>query len=208
MSKKLFIIVCGIALMAFGTSLCNYTGFGIDPFNALCIGSSIQFNISLGMFTLLAQIIIAVFVFCMNRRYIGIGSLIPMIVFGYLLEFLTIIVKTILPDTIPSILSIFLFGFGMMVIAFGMSLYMSSELGMVPYDGIAFVISEKTDKNPFLLRVILDIIVAIIAFIMGGPIQIGTIFIAFGIGPILNFMNRLTRRIKTDENSCYNRKSS
>ena len=84
----------------------------------------------------------------------------------------------------------------MLFITLGMSIYMSTELGMVPYDCVSFVISKKTGKNPFMLRVGLDISVAVIALLLHGPISVGTILIAFGIGPLLNKMNKFFKITK------------
>lgn len=195
MIKKLLIILCGIVVMAIGTGLCNYTHFGIDPFNAFCIGASNQLNLSLGIFTLFAQVIIAVLILCNNKKYLGIGSIIPMLTFGYILQLINIIISFLLPATMPLIINILLFMIGILFITFGMSLYMNCDLGMVPYDSISFTIGDSIKKSPFMLRMILDITVAILAYLIGGPIQIGTIFIAFGIGPILDFMKSITRRL-------------
>ena len=56
--------------MAIGTALCNYTQFGIDPFNAFCVGASKRIELSLGLFTLVSQTIISVFVFCISKKYL------------------------------------------------------------------------------------------------------------------------------------------
>ena len=181
--------------MAIGTALCNYTQFGIDPFNAFCVGASERIELSLGLFTLVSQTIISLFVFCISKKYLGIGTIIPMLFFGYLLQLMTYPVNYFIPHLMSDTLKIGIFIVGILFIAFGMSLYMNCDLGMVPYDGISFAISDKIKKNPFFLRVILDIVFSFIAYMVGGPIQIGTVFIAFGIGPILNLMNLFTKKL-------------
>lgn len=194
MIKKLLIIFIGITCMAIGTGLCNYTQFGIDPFNALCIGVSSYLNISLGMFTFIIQFIIAIFIFIGNKKYIGVGSVIPMVLFGYLLQFVTLLIGHTLPVSMPFFINIIMFIIGIFIIALGMSFYMNCDLGMVPYDGISFTIGDHIHKNPFILRICLDVSVAIAAYFIGGPIQLGSVFIALGIGPILKQMNSMTRR--------------
>ena len=195
MIRKIIIIICGIIFMAFGTWLCNYTNFGIDPFNALCVGSSNMLNISLGTFTLVAQFIIAVLILFIQKRFLGIGSLVPMISFGYILQVINEVMESVLPTSMSIIASFVLFGVGMVCIALGMSLYMNCDLGMVPYDAVSFSISEKINKNPFLLRVIIDVSIASLAFLVGGPIQVGTILLAFGIGPILKVFKPITNKV-------------
>ena len=194
--KKIIVLICGIIVLAFGTSICNYTGLGIDPFNAFCRGSSDLIGLSLGNVTLIAQLSIAIIVFCLDRKLIGIGTILPMIGFGYILQFFNWLLLQFIVFLLPIPVKFVLFFIGMLFITLGMSIYMSTELGMVPYDCVSFVISKKTGKNPFMLRVGLDISVAVIALLLHGPISVGTILIAFGIGPLLNKMNKFFKITK------------
>lgn len=187
--KKIIILLLGIILLAFGTSICNYTGLGIDPFNAFCIGGGRLTNIALGTFVLIAQFIIAAIVFFLDKKYIGIGTVIPMVTFGYALQFFNWLIGEFVSFEFLLFVKIIIFLFGMLIIALGMSIYMSCDLGMVPYDGLAFVISEKIGKNAFALRVVLDVSVAVLALFVKGPINIGTVILAFGVGPLLNIVN-------------------
>ena len=118
-----------------------------------------------------------------------------MISFGYILQVINEVMESVLPTSMSIIASFVLFGVGMVCIALGMSLYMNCDLGMVPYDAVSFSISEKINKNPFLLRVIIDVSIASLAFLVGGPIQVGTILLAFGIGPILKVFKPITNKV-------------
>ena len=194
--KKIIILLLGIILLALGTSICNYTSLGIDPFNAFCTGGATFVKIGLGTFILIAQLIIAIIVFFLDKKYIGIGSIIPMITFGYILQFFNWFLHKFVIIEFVFFIRIIIFLLGMIIIALGMSIYMNCDLGMVPYDSLAFAFSEKTGKNAFLLRVILDVSVAGFALFVNGPINIGTILLAFGVGPLLNIVNKGIFRIK------------
>lgn len=189
--KKIIVLICGIIILAFGTSICNNTGLGIDPFNAFCRGGSDIVGLSLGNFTLIAQLSIAIIVFCLDRKLIGIGTIIPMIGFGYVLQFFNWLLAQLTVFPLQMAINFIAFLIGMLLITLGMSIYMSTQLGMVPYDCISFVVGKKIGKNPFMLRVGLDVSVAVIALLMHGPISVGTILIAFGVGPLLDGMNQL-----------------
>lgn len=176
--------------MACGTALCNIAGLGIDPFNALCMGISQYISIPLGTLVLVFQCILAGFVYYFDRKKLGLGSLIPMLFFGYLLQFFSWWVPQFF--SVPSFLGIkiLLFLIGMLTIAIGMSVYMSCNLGMVPYDCFAFILRDSFQKPSFVFRMTLDITVGALAFILGGPINIGTIILAFSLGPLIDIFRK------------------
>lgn len=195
MWMRITILFVGILMMAVGTAICNYTGLGIDPFNAFCNGSSALFGISLGTFTLLAQLTLAAGILFLKRSYLGIGSVIPMVFFGYFLQFFNWLLPKMLPEFNGIFLNILVFLPGMLIIAIGMSIYMNCDLGMVPYDCVSFLLSERTKKNAFVLRVVIDTAFAVMALMVRGPISIGTILLALGIGPLLSLAKKGVKRL-------------
>lgn len=188
--KKIIVLIIGISMMALGTAICNTTGLGIDPFNALCVAFSELFMIQLGTMVLILQALLAIFVFIFDRKKLGLGTLVPMILFGYFLQFFNWSIPQLIELSTNLFFNIFLFLVGMMIIAIGMSTYMECGIGMVPYDCLSFVIGERINKNPFTFRVAIDITVAIIALMLGGPINIGTVLLAFFTGPLINYFRR------------------
>ncbi|MCT6888601.1 MAG: hypothetical protein M3Z87_02920 [Lactobacillus sp.] len=168
--------------MAVGTALCRVTGLGIDPFNALCIGVANLLHKSSAFTTFVFQIIIFIVVTLRNRKLVGVGTIIPIVEFGYLLEKISLCFQQI--AKISWQLKIIIFLIGLIVTALGMAIYMTCDLGMVPYDAISFLISNK---RPFAARVINDALVAVIAYLIGGPISIGTILFAFATGPLISW---------------------
>lgn len=190
MKKKILTLFLGILILALGTSICNFTGLGIDPFNAFCTGISVYTGISVGTCVLLGQCLLAGTAFYLNRAYLGIGSVIPMIFFGYFLEFFNWLLPKIMTVGVGLLGNLFLFLAGMILITAGMTVYMNCNLGMVPYDSVSFIISERTGGNCFVLRVLLDTCFAASALLVKGPISVGTILLAFGTGPLLKVMRQ------------------
>lgn len=188
--KRVLFLVIGIMIMGFSTALCNFTGLGIDPINAFAVAVSKLLNMQLGLFLLILQFVIAIGVFIFKRENIGVGTIFPMITFGYFLQFFNWLLPTFLPKTENILINLLLFIIGMLILAFGMSMYMSCDFGMVPYDSIAYTLSDLTGKKVAAFRVSVDVLVAIIAFILKGPIGIGTVLLAFSIGPLIDLYRK------------------
>ena len=77
------------------------------------------------------------------------------------------------------------------VTAFGCSLYQTADLGVAPYDSLALALQDHLHKPYFGCRVFTDALCAVITFLLGGLVGIGTLVCAFGLGPFIQFFNGL-----------------
>lgn len=175
----------GIMTMALGTALCQNTNLGIDPFNALCVGLAGAIHLSTATTISTIQAVIVVVILLINRRLIGLGTIIPIIEFGFLLEKFGGLFTFVNEWTF--FMRITFFVIGVIIVAFGMSIYLTCNLGMVPYDAIAFIVNPK---HPFATRIGIDGTAALIGFLIGGPISLGTIIFVFFTGPIVGWFQR------------------
>lgn len=80
---------------------------------------------------------------------------------------------------------------GMVTIAFGMA----------PYDCASFLLSEYLNKDAFMLRVLLNTMAAAMAILLKGPINVGTILLAFFTGPLVGvFCKKVNQKLKNTVN--------
>lgn len=191
--KKLIMLITGALMISVGTVLCKKTSLGIDPFNAFCVGLSERLYLGLGATTLLVNSVLFLAVLMMSRSLIGIGTIFTMVSLGYLISFFNAIIPSANFEVF-SIQNILLFIVGMLVFCFGIALYIESQLGMVPYDCLPFLFVNLFGGKTFAYRVGLDSFTSFLAFILGGPINIGTIVLAAGLGPLIDFFRRFVTR--------------
>ena len=67
---------------------------------------------------------------------------------------------------------------------------------MVPYDCFSFIVSKRFGGKTFVYRIMLDSLTSLIAFIFGGPISVGTIILAGGLGPLIDFFRELIQKYR------------
>ena len=87
---------------------------------------------------------------------------------------------------------------GMVTMVFFCSFYMSSEMGMAPYDALGYIVEKMTGRIPFKwARVAIDSFCVVIAYFivrLEGTqwelIGIGTVIMALCIGPLLSFFRK------------------
>lgn len=79
---------------------------------------------------------------------------------------------------------------GVIITSFGVSLYQYPNVGVAPYDSISLIWCGKKPHVPyFWYRIGTDTFCALICWLSGGIIGLGTLLAAFGLGPIVQFFN-------------------
>lgn len=179
----------GVIIISLGTTICLKTSLGIDPFNAFCVSISQIISLDLGPTTLMINGILIIFIFIFGRSFIGFGTIFTMVSIGYFISFFDWVLPNVSYPTL-SFPNIFIFVIGMTVMCFGVALYFESQLGMAPYDCFAFVATKYFGGKTFIYRIGIDCTASLLALVLGGPISVGTIILAGGLGPLIDFFRR------------------
>lgn len=176
-----------ILLMGFAISVFSYAGMGVDPFTALNMSISAKIGLSFGFFQMCMNGVILVLVAIVSKKLINLGTIFNMIGVGYVCEFFTGIYNQILPTNPNAVVKTVAMLLGVFLLSLSASLYFNCDLGVSPYDALGFVLEEKTKMKYKWCRVATDLVCTLIAFVLGGPIGIGTVVTAFFMGPVISF---------------------
>lgn len=189
LAKRVGFSTLGIIIISLGISVCRIGGVGVDPYTAMNIGVSEMLGISLGIYQLVVNLLILIPIFIFGRKQIGIGTIINLVAVGFLVDFFTWAITSVLPLGGGIIQAGICLVIGVLLFTFGVSTYMNTDTGVAPYDAVAIVISNRTSAPYTPVRMAQDIIVAVIAFFVGGPIGVFTVIAAFFAGPLITFWN-------------------
>ena len=74
---------------------------------------------------------------------------------------------------------------GIFLLACGSALYLTANLGPGPRDGLMTGIQKRTNYPIGWVRTGLEITVLIVGWRLGGVVGIGTLMMAFGVGPLV-----------------------
>lgn len=90
---------------------------------------------------------------------------------------------------------------GLVIAGLGISLYQTPNVGAAPYDSLSLIMEKRIPKvSYFWCRIFTDAFSALVCFLAGGIIGIGTLVTAFGFGPVVEFFNvHLTRKLLKGE---------
>ena len=191
--KRSLFFAAAISCMACSTSLLRLSLFGNDPYSCMNLGYSLLTGLSFGSCVSIFNILLFIPMLTCGRRYLRIGTFIYLVLLGPVsdLSYSLFVPFLAVPadNLIPRIL--LLLG-GMAVSCFGVSLYMCLDFGMGPYDAASCIINDMTHgRLPFrYARILLDSTSVIIGFLLGSLVGIGTVVMALGMGPLINFFNQ------------------
>lgn len=190
--RRIIFMFLAVVVMGFGVALFVKGAMGADPFSTINLGISSRIGLSFGMWQAIFNCALLVVVLVLDRSMLGLGTLANMFLVGFMADVFGKLLGTVLPETdqmgIAVRLLLTLGGVAAQII--GCSFYVTSNLGMAPYDCISFIVPNKT-KIPFRWwRISIDIVCVAVGFFCGASVGIGTIIMAFGTGPLLPICNK------------------
>ena len=195
-AKRMAIMFMSILLMGFAVSVFSYSGMGVDPFTALNMSISAKLGISFGFLQMCVNGVVLVLVALTADRLINVGTIVNMVGVGYVCEFFTSIYNQFLPQENSFAVRLVLMALGVFLLSLSASLYFNCNVGVSPYDALGFVMEEKTKLKYRWCRVVTDLICTGVAFLLGGPIGIGTVVTAFFMGPVISFCdNSISKKV-------------
>ena len=184
---RLVMAFLGVMICAFGVSLCRMADFGVDPFQTLCSGLYRVIPLPEGLIYIGINTLLLLAVLVMNRHYIGLGTLLNLFLFGYVVDFcqrgLTAVFG--LPGMAGRVVYLVL---GIGVICVSCALYITADLGVSTYDAISLHMADRKLGPYRLLRIGTDLMCVVAGFLMGATVGVCTVVTAFLLGPAIAFL--------------------
>ncbi len=176
--STLFFLLFGLSLFGFGEGLLIVSFAGASPWSVLAQGISLNIGLSIGVTT--AFISVGVLILWIPlRQKPGIGTILNVLIIALMIDVCINFIHT--PESYFS--QILLAIVAVLMVGFGGGIYLVSNLGPGPRDGLMIGLQEKTNLPIAVVRSFLEISVVTIGWYLGGIVGIGTLLFAFGIGP-------------------------
>ena len=189
--RRLTVMTAGVLTLGAGVFLFICSGFGTDPFTCLNLGISARLGLSFGIWQLIANGIILVFVLFIRPRMIGVGTVVNMSLVGVTADLLLALFPGMAAGTLPFAARAALLLLGLTVLGLGAALYIIPNLGISPYDCIGFIAAEKTHADFRVCRIVCDAVFVLAGYLLGSRVGAGTLVAALCTGPFIRFFQKL-----------------
>jgi uncharacterized membrane protein YczE len=181
--KWTFFLV-GMMILSLGISMTiKGQKLGIAPWDVLHVGLYKNFGLTIGTWGIITGFIIIISTAAVLKEWPQIGTWLNMILIGLFID----LFNWLLPDITTTGAQLLMFAAGVIVMGYGVGIYISPNIGAGPRDSLMLVLVEKTGASVKKIRTTLEVIVAIVGWLFGGPIGIGTVLIALFLGQIAHY---------------------
>ena len=182
----------GIIIVSLGIALTVKAPIiGVGSWDVLHIGLSNTVGLSIGTWSILLGFIILSIDSVIMKRLPKIGTIFDMVITGILID----IFLHLLPDATTVTAQVLTFIVGFLLLAFGCGMYIIGNIGVGPRDTFMLLIVNKVGWSVQKTRTIIEVTVALVGLILGGPLGIGTVIMAFALGPIVQWSMKFNEKI-------------
>ena len=188
---RIAMCLAGNLFIGIGVGAFKFSSLGNDPFDGMNMALSDLLHIYYPVLQISVNVVFFVIQLIFGRKLIGLGTAVNALLLGYVVDFSFKIMSSLFVMPEKLVIRIIVMLIGLILTGLGLSLYRTSDLGVAPYDALAIIMDEKFKKIPYqVCRIFCDAGCALVCFLAGGIVGLGTLASAFGFGPVIGFFNK------------------
>lgn len=180
LAERLGQLLVGLFLYGVALGLMVRGGIGVAPWDVLSLGVSGSTGLGYGLVTVLVSILVLILWIPLRQR-VGLGTLLNALLIGPSAD----LTLALVPAP-PSVwIGAPMFVAGLVLLAFATGLYIAADFGPGPRDGLMTGLVRRTGWRVWIVRTLIEGSVLLVGFLLGGPVGVGTVLFAFGVGPLV-----------------------
>ena len=176
-----------VGLTLFGLAMAGFVraGLGLAPWDVLHYGVTLHTGLSLGTVVIIFGFIVLL-LWIPLKQMPGLGTIANVLWLGIAAD----IGLAVIPQAEGLAAQLALFAGSLLVNGLGGGLYIGSQLGPGPRDGLMTGLHARTGISLRLARTGVEVLVLVIGWFLGGIVGFGTVLYAVSIGPVTQFFLR------------------
>jgi uncharacterized membrane protein YczE len=181
LGRRLVRCVVGLSLFSVGISMQMNANIGAPPWDVFHQGIANQTGISIGKIIVLTGFSLLLLWIPLKQKP-GLGTILNALEIGLVAD----IALAIIPEPSNMLIRVPMALLGIVVVAIGSGLYIGSALGPGPRDGLMTGLAKR--GIPIRVgRTVVEVIVLVTGWLLGGQVGVATFAFAFGVGPLVHF---------------------
>ena len=186
-----------IGLICFGLGVAfsvKVKYLGLHPWDVLNVALFEHFGFSIGTWSIIVGLVLIGISLLVSKKYVNIGTFLNALLIGPIMDLFLWL--DILPDASNNWTDYLLLLLGISLTGLGGGLYVSGGVGAGPRDGFMLSISERFRLSVVKARIIVELIVLAIGFLLGGPVFWVTFVYTLILSPIFQFSLKFFTRLR------------
>lgn len=193
--RQLGMMLLGNLLLGVGIGIFKLSGFGNDAYNGFLMALEERTGIPFALLAMLMGGVLALVEFAFGRSFLGPGTVVTLLLAGPAATAFYELWTALAPPPSGLLFRLVVLAVGVAVTGLGLAMYQTANAGVAPYDSISLILAQRFPKVPyFWCRIGTDGLCAVLCFLFGGLLGLGTLVATFGMGPIVHWFSlRLER---------------
>lgn len=183
-------LAVGLFLYGASTALQVRAVVGVGSWTVLTQGLENVLPWSFGVVTVVSSVVILLLWIPLRQRP-GIGTLCNVLAIGPSAD----LVLWLVPEPDGLVARVLLFAAGLALLAVATACYIGAGLGAGARDGLMVGVHERFGWPLWLARTVIEVTVVVVGWLLGGDVGVGTVVAAFAIGPMVQPLMPLFRRL-------------
>lgn len=177
---RILSLLWGLLLFGLGIVLTVKSNLGTGPWDTFHLGLTNYLPLTMGEISQITGVAVILFGWALGIKP-GWGTIANMYFIGFFIDFFMDSSWLPAPQNLFVKLAILLAG--VWIIGWGSFFYLSAALGAGPRDSFMVGAVNKTGWPVWKIRTIIETSVAVAGYLLGGPLGVGTVIVAFTLGP-------------------------
>jgi uncharacterized membrane protein YczE len=180
LARRLPQLYLGLALYGFSMAMMVRSDLGLAPWDVLHQGLARYLPVSYGTVTVLVGVVVLLLWVPLRLRP-GLGTVSNVVVIGVAVDVGLAVLST--PSSLAARVLLLVLG----VVGNGLAgaVYIGSQFGPGPRDGLMTGLARRTGLSLRLVRTGIEVLVLTLGFLLGGTLGAGTVLYALAIGPLV-----------------------
>src|SRR3954462_10436294 len=177
--RRVVQLLVGLTLYGISMAMMIRSMLGLDPWDVFHAGIATHVPLTFGQVTIIVGALVLL-LWVPLRQWPGLGTVANVVVIGLAADAGLALIAP--PGSMWA--RVLLLGFGIVLNGVAGGLYIGSQLGPGPRDGLMTGFARRTGLSIRLVRTVLEAVVVVIGVLLGGTVGLGTVLYALAIGPL------------------------
>ena len=186
--RRVVQLMVGLTLYGVSMAMLIRSTLGLDPWDVFHAGIATHVPLTFGQVTIIVGALVLL-LWLPLRQWPGLGTIANVVVIGLAADAGLALIAP--PEDLWA--RALMLGTGIVLNGIAGGLYIGSQLGPGPRDGLMTGFARRTGLSIRLVRTTIELVVLGAGWLLGGPVGLGTVLYAVTIGPLVQFfLPRLT----------------
>ncbi|WP_370508306.1 YitT family protein [Mycobacterium sp. SA01] len=182
-----FALLTGLTGYGLSMAMMVRAGLGLDPWDVFHQGLTRHTPMTIGVASAVVGVVVLL-AWIPLRNKPGIGTVANVVVIAVTVDAGLAVLTA--PESVPARVALMLAA--VLLNAVSTVLYVGAGLGPGPRDGLMTGLVARTGVSVRVVRTAIEATVLAVGWLLGGSVGVGTVIYAFGIGPMVQLVLRLT----------------